>query len=228
MSTQQDIYDADSKNCPHMLNKDNYVPWSSHLLRYAKSKPNKKLVVNSILHGLYINDERIKKEAKQMEADDQEIQTILMGSDTRAQEKMAKMFNEWEKFNSTEEESIESYYHHFTKLMNDFSQNKDFPEKIASNLKFLNNLQPEWKGYVIIVHQTKNLYEVDYNQLYDLLKMHQEEVNEVRAERLARTHDPLALMENSQNPYNYPVFHPDYPSQITYMQHLSPNNNYVP
>ncbi|GJZ98607.1 hypothetical protein Tco_0671060 [Tanacetum coccineum] len=37
-----------------MLNKDNYVPWSSRLLHYAKSKPNGKLVYNSIMNGPYI------------------------------------------------------------------------------------------------------------------------------------------------------------------------------
>nr|GEV06907.1 reverse transcriptase domain-containing protein [Tanacetum cinerariifolium] len=31
-----DIYAAGSENRPHMLNKENYVPWSSRLLRYAK------------------------------------------------------------------------------------------------------------------------------------------------------------------------------------------------
>ncbi|GKD06273.1 hypothetical protein Tco_1181247 [Tanacetum coccineum] len=79
MSTQQDIYAADSKNHPLMLNKDNYVPWSSRILRYAKSKPHEKLLVNSILYGPYTDDELTEKEAKQMEADDQAIQTILMG-----------------------------------------------------------------------------------------------------------------------------------------------------
>ncbi|GJR25396.1 retrovirus-related pol polyprotein from transposon TNT 1-94 [Tanacetum coccineum] len=59
--------------------------------------------------------------------------------------------------------------------MNDFKRNKHFPEKIASNLKFLNNLQPEWKRHIIIVRQTKDLHEVDYTQLYDFLKMNQEE-----------------------------------------------------
>nr|GEX03392.1 putative zinc finger, CCHC-type [Tanacetum cinerariifolium] len=54
MSTQQDIYVGGSKNRHLMLNKDNYVPWSSHLLRYAKSKPNEKLLVNSIIHGRYV------------------------------------------------------------------------------------------------------------------------------------------------------------------------------
>ncbi|GJR16394.1 integrase, catalytic region, zinc finger, CCHC-type containing protein [Tanacetum coccineum] len=49
-----------------MLNKDNYVPWSSRLIRYPKSKR-------------MTDDELIEKEVKQMEADDQAIQTILMG-----------------------------------------------------------------------------------------------------------------------------------------------------
>ncbi|GJZ04463.1 xylulose kinase-1 [Tanacetum coccineum] len=43
-----------------------------------------------------------------------------------------------------------------------------------------------------------------------------------RAERLAKTHDLLALMENTQTP-----FHLDQPSHITYMQHPQPHNNYV-
>ncbi|GKC21504.1 hypothetical protein Tco_1023654 [Tanacetum coccineum] len=176
--------------------------------------------------------------SKQMEADDQATQIILIGlpkdiytvvdsCDTAqqiwlrvqqmikgfyigAQEKKAKLFNEWERFNSTEGESIESYYHRFTNLMNDFARNKHLPE---------------WKGHDTTIHQTKNLYEVDYNQLYDFLKMNQEEINEIRVERLAKTHDPLAFMANTQTPYTYPVFHPDQPSQITYMQHPSPNNN---
>nr|GFC69164.1 Gag-Pol polyprotein [Tanacetum cinerariifolium] len=54
MSTQQDIYAAGSESRPPMLNKENYVPWSSRLLRYAKSRPNRKLIHNSILNGPYV------------------------------------------------------------------------------------------------------------------------------------------------------------------------------
>ncbi|GJX02701.1 hypothetical protein Tco_0188617 [Tanacetum coccineum] len=94
MSTQLDIYAASSENRPPMLNKDNYVPWSSHLLCYAKSKPNEKLIYNSIMNGPYVrrmilepgdqdrevsvaktfheqtDEELTEKELKQMEADD--------------------------------------------------------------------------------------------------------------------------------------------------------------
>nr|GEX57533.1 hypothetical protein [Tanacetum cinerariifolium] len=89
MSTQQDIYAAGSENRPPMLNKENYVPWSSRLLRYAKSRPNGKLIHNSIINGPYVtvnetfhvqtDDELTEKELKQIEADDQTIQTILPG-----------------------------------------------------------------------------------------------------------------------------------------------------
>ncbi|GKC35042.1 hypothetical protein Tco_1047426 [Tanacetum coccineum] len=160
MSTQQDIYAAGSENCPLMLNKENYVPWSSRLLRYAKSRPNGKLIYNSITNGPYVrrmipelgdadrevpinetfheqtNDELTEKELKQVEADDQAIQTILLGlpKDIYAVVDSCETAQEiW--FTSTDEESIESYYHHFSKLMNDFKRIKHFPEKIASNLK---------------------------------------------------------------------------------------------
>nr|GFB33425.1 hypothetical protein [Tanacetum cinerariifolium] len=62
------------------------------------------------------------------------------GSDIGIQEKKAKLFNEWERFTSNDGEPIKSYYHHFLKLMNDLKRNKHFPEKIANNLMFLNNL----------------------------------------------------------------------------------------
>nr|GEW36126.1 uncharacterized mitochondrial protein AtMg00810-like [Tanacetum cinerariifolium] len=234
-----------------MLNKENYVPWSFRLLCYAKSRPNGKLIRNSIINVPYVrrmirepgdtnwevpvnetfhvqtDDKLTKKELKQIEADDQAIQTILLGlpediyaavdscemaqeiwlrvqqmmkgSDIGIQEKKAKLFNEWERFTSNEGESIESYYHRFLKLINDLKRNKHFPKKIASNLKFLNYLQPEWSRHVTIVHQTKDLHTTDYTQLYDFLKYNQKEVDELKAERLAKTQDSLALMV-AQNP----------------------------
>nr|GEY42562.1 hypothetical protein [Tanacetum cinerariifolium] len=134
---------------------------------------------------------------------------VFFGSNIRIQETKAKLFNEWERFTSNEGESIESYYHRFLKLMNDLKRNKHFPEKIASNLKFLNNLQPEWSRHVTIVHQTKDLLTTDYTQLYDFLKYNHKEVDELKAERLAKTQDPLALMGNSNNPYGFPAPHQD-------------------
>nr|GEY07062.1 hypothetical protein [Tanacetum cinerariifolium] len=155
------------------------------------------------------NKELTENDVKRMDADDQAIQTILLGlpkdvyaavdscetakeiwervrqmmkgSNIGEHEKKAKLFNEWEKFTSTDGESIESYYHRFMQLMNDLKRNKHFPENITANLKFLNNLQPEWKRYVTIVRQTKNLHETNFTQIYDFLKMNQDEAFQLTA-----------------------------------------------
>ncbi|GKD94548.1 hypothetical protein Tco_1374385 [Tanacetum coccineum] len=49
----------------------------------------------------------------------------------------------------------------------------------------------------------------------------QQDIDAFRAQRLENTHDPLALMENSQTP-----FHLDQSSLITNLQHPQPNNNF--
>nr|GFB02361.1 hypothetical protein [Tanacetum cinerariifolium] len=49
----------------------------------------------------------------------------------------------------------------------------------------------------------------DYTQLYDFLKYNQKEVDELKAERLAKIQDPLALMANSNNPYAFLAPHQD-------------------
>nr|GFB43999.1 hypothetical protein [Tanacetum cinerariifolium] len=72
------------------------------------------------------------------------VEQMMNGSTIRVQENKAKQFNEWEKFKSNKGDSIESYYHRFSMLLNDFSREKYFPKKISSTLKFLNNLQPKW------------------------------------------------------------------------------------
>nr|GFB38917.1 hypothetical protein [Tanacetum cinerariifolium] len=174
--------------------------------------PNREVPVNETFH-VQIDDELTEKELKQIEADYQAIQTILLG----LPEDIYVAFDSCETaqeiwFTSNDGESIESYYHRFLKLMNDLKQNKHFPEKIANNLKFLNNLKPEWSRHVTIVHQTKDLHTIDYTQLYDFLKYNQKEVDQLKAERLAKTQDPLTLMASSKNPYTFPVPYQDQPS----------------
>nr|GEY52441.1 retrovirus-related Pol polyprotein from transposon TNT 1-94 [Tanacetum cinerariifolium] len=88
----------------------------------------------------------------------------------------------------------------------------------------------EWESrHVTIVHQTKDLHTADFTQLYDFLKYNQKEVDELKAKRLAKTQDPLALMANSNNPYAFPAPHQDQPSiqakLLNTNQQQSPTNN---
>nr|GEZ50645.1 hypothetical protein [Tanacetum cinerariifolium] len=50
---------------------------------------------------------------------------------------------------------------------------------------------------------SQELKTISYHKLYDILKQHKNEVNEIRAERLARTANLLALVAQQQ-----PIYHP--------------------
>nr|GEW03788.1 hypothetical protein [Tanacetum cinerariifolium] len=60
----------------------------------------------------------------------------------------------------------------------------------------------EWQRFVTLVKQSQELKTVSYHKLYDILKQHQNKVNEIRAERLARTTNPLALVAQQQLVYH--------------------------
>nr|GEW40465.1 retrovirus-related Pol polyprotein from transposon TNT 1-94 [Tanacetum cinerariifolium] len=57
---------------------------------------------------------------------------------------------------------------------------------------------PEWSRFVTLVKQQHKLDEVSYHKLFDILKQYQNEVNDLRAEKLARNANPLALVANAQ------------------------------
>ncbi|GJW54953.1 hypothetical protein Tco_0099038 [Tanacetum coccineum] len=64
--------------------------------------------------------------------------------------------------------------------------------------KFLQQLQLEWSRFVTIVKQQHKLDEVSYHKLFDILKQYQKEVNEIRAKRVAKNANPLALVTAAQ------------------------------
>nr|GEY45304.1 hypothetical protein [Tanacetum cinerariifolium] len=93
---------------------------------------------------------------------------------------------------------MESYYTRFYKLMNEMVQNNLSVTTMQVNVQFLQQLQPEWSRFVTIVKQQHKVYEVSYHKLFNILKQYQKEVNELRAKRLARKANPLALVASAQ------------------------------
>ncbi|GKB43038.1 hypothetical protein Tco_0887980 [Tanacetum coccineum] len=62
----------------------------------------------------------------------------------------------------------------------------------------IERLQQEWSRFMTIVKQTHELDTVSYHKLFDVLKQYQKEVNEIRAERIAKNANPLALVAAAQ------------------------------
>nr|GEX14880.1 hypothetical protein [Tanacetum cinerariifolium] len=74
-------------------------------------------------------------------------------------------------------------------------------DDIYSTVDACQTTQEIWEAierFVTIVKQQQKLDEVSYHKLFDILKQYQNEVNELRAEKLARNANPLALVSIAQ------------------------------
>nr|GFA16448.1 hypothetical protein [Tanacetum cinerariifolium] len=111
----------------------------------------------------------------------------------------------WEAIERLQQETMESYYTRFYKMMNQMIRNNLTVATMQINVQFLQQLQPEWSRFAMIIQQQHKLDEVSYHKLFDILKQYQKEVNELHAERIARNDNPLALVataQSNQDPYH--------------------------
>nr|GEU33905.1 hypothetical protein [Tanacetum cinerariifolium] len=218
------IMEAGSKDRPPMLAPGNYVQWKSRIKRYIDTKPNHELIhyclenppyelgwkykpvpdsdgnLTTTTKRVFETYKNVKQDIRdQLNAEAEAVQIILTGIDNdiystvdacpnafemwkaierlkqgesiNVQDLETNLYWEFGKFTSQDGESLESYYSRFYKMMNEFIRN-----------------------------QCKNqeLKTVSYHKLYDILKQHQHEVNEFRAEKIARVANPLALVAQQQ------------------------------
>nr|GEY09677.1 hypothetical protein [Tanacetum cinerariifolium] len=193
-----DILAADSKERPPMLASGSYAQWKSRFIRYVDTKPNRELLKKTIYEG-YTEKETYAntnpENRKLIDAEEEVVHMILNGIRNDIHSTVDACLNSKE----MDGESIKSYYTRFYKMMNELVRNKLKVDNMHVNVQFLQQLQPEWSRFVTIVKQANNLDNVSYHTLFDILKQHQNEVNDIRAERIARNANPLALVVATQN-----------------------------
>nr|GEW90837.1 retrovirus-related Pol polyprotein from transposon TNT 1-94 [Tanacetum cinerariifolium] len=119
------------------------------------------------------------------------IERLKQGESFNVQDLETNLFWKFEKFTSQDGESLKSYYSRFYKMMNELIK---------------------WQRFVTLVKQSQELKTVLYYKLYDILKQHQNEVNEIKAKRIARIVNPLALVAQ-QKPVYHPQNHPTHYTQ---------------
>nr|GEZ56710.1 hypothetical protein [Tanacetum cinerariifolium] len=127
------------------------------------------------------------------------IERLKQGESINVQDLETNLFWEFRKFTSLDGESLESYYSRFYKMMNELTRKCD---KSSSECSVLLQLQLEWQRFVTLVKQSQELKNVSYHKLYDILKQQQHEVNELRAEKIARVANPLVLVAQQQQVYH--------------------------
>nr|GEX13749.1 hypothetical protein [Tanacetum cinerariifolium] len=233
------IMEAGSKDRPSMLAPGNYIQWKSRIKRYIDTKPNRELIYyclenppyelgwkekfvldaegnpTTATEKVFETYKNVKQEIRdQLNAEAEAVQIILTGIDNdiystvdscpnaceiwkdierskqgesiNVQDLETNLFWEFGKFTSLDGELLESYYSRFYKMMNELTRNQ--------------------------CKQSQELKHVSYHKLYDILKQHQHEVNEIQAEKIARVANPLALVAQQQQ-VHHPQFHPTHYNQ---------------
>ncbi|GJY60415.1 hypothetical protein Tco_0461072 [Tanacetum coccineum] len=165
----------------------NYVQCKSKIKRYIDTKPNNELIHYCLQNPLY----KFKWTEK----------TILVAE-------------------GSSETTTEGYMENYKNVSQDIRNQLDAEaEAIKIILIGINNdiystidaCPNACEMFVTLVKQSQELKTVSYHKPYDILKQHQNKVNEIRAERLARTTNPLALVAQQQ-----PVYHPqNHPTHYT-------------
>ncbi|GKE65650.1 retrovirus-related pol polyprotein from transposon TNT 1-94, partial [Tanacetum coccineum] len=127
------------------------------------------------------------------------IERLKQGESINVQDLETNLYWKFGKFTSKDGETLESYYSRFYKMMNELVKNQCNVTNHQVNVQFLLQLQPEWQRFVTLVKQSQELKTVSYHKFYDILKQHQNKVNEIRAEILARTANPHKIYKPTNN-----------------------------
>ncbi|GJT32281.1 hypothetical protein Tco_0922700 [Tanacetum coccineum] len=204
-------------------------------MRYVDTKPNGEALRKCILQGPYkLSTVIIPGQPATDESPEVEEQTILETFSNISPENKAHYDAEKEAihfiltrigydiysivdvFTSRDGESIESYYSRFYKMMNEMVRNQLEVATMQVNVQFLQQLQPEWSGFMTVVKQTVDLDKESYHKLFDILKQYQKKVNKIHAKKIAKNANPFALVAAAQQ-------YPD-----TYYQAPKPHKSYGP
>nr|GEV67595.1 integrase, catalytic region, zinc finger, CCHC-type, peptidase aspartic, catalytic [Tanacetum cinerariifolium] len=193
------IMEAGSKDRPPMLAPGNYVQWKSRIKRYIDTKPNHELIHYCLENppyelgwkdkeiltsegSLLTRTERVNETYKNVsqdirdqlnaEAEAKAIKRLKHGESINVQDLETNLYWEFGKFTSQDGETLESYYSWFYKMMNELIRNQC---------------------------KSQELKTVSYHKLYGILKQHQHEVNEIRAEKIARNSSTKSQQAATRN-----------------------------
>nr|GEV60617.1 nucleolar protein 58-like [Tanacetum cinerariifolium] len=130
---------------------------------------------------------------------------LTVGSIVRILSLYRGEYSQWvERFiNYLEEQTDgEAMINSIKNVINDLKKCGYSKDNCELNFKFLNNLQPEWKQYAIMMRQNKNLMDINIDALYNILKQNQGDVNDamgLKKKTVVVTYDPLALIAEKIN-----------------------------
>nr|GEV55567.1 hypothetical protein [Tanacetum cinerariifolium] len=179
---------AGSKDRPLMLATGRYAQWRSRFLRYINIRPDGDALKKCILEGPYTLTTIV-------------IQVVpTTESSPAVLEHTTTAHAMWEAIERLEQVEYLNIQDVKTNLFWEFGKFTSYDGETMGSY------------YPMFYKLSQELKTVSYHKIHDILKQHQNEVNEIRAERIARVANPLALVAQQQAVY-HPQTHPTHYTQ---------------
>ncbi|GJR22686.1 hypothetical protein Tco_0971213 [Tanacetum coccineum] len=176
-----------SRDRPPMLVTGRYAQWQSCFIRYVDTKPNGEALKKCILNGPY------------------KFSNIIIPGQ-RATDKSLEV---------PERTTPETFSNLSPANKAHYEAEKESIHLILTGIG-MTFTQPLMLARQLMICGTIDLDKESYHKLFDILKQYQKEGNEIRAEKIVRNANPLALIADAQ------------PHQETYYQVLKPQKSYPP
>nr|GEW94990.1 hypothetical protein [Tanacetum cinerariifolium] len=181
----RDVITVNSTMRIPLLYRGEYSQWRERFTNYLEEQTDGETMINSIQNG----DQPLPIIA----------QVSLAGTAQNAPPTLKDPNNETAKdlWDALERQMRGSEY-----VINDLKKCGYKKDKCELNYKFLNNLQQEWKQYATLMRQTKNLMNINIDDLYNILKQNQRDVNDAlgyKKKAVVVHSDPLALVAEKTN-----------------------------
>nr|GEX87754.1 Gag-Pol polyprotein [Tanacetum cinerariifolium] len=203
-----------------LLYRGEYSQWVERFMNYLEEQTDGKAMINSIMNSdqplprvtqvsiaeTTSTEQSLLKDKSMCNKTTKDLWDALarhmLGSKYGEQDRKATVLYEYETFKATEGELLLDTYIRYLQVINDLKKCGYSKDICELNFKFLNNLQPEWKQYAIMMRQNKNLMDINIDALYNILKQNQGDVNDAMGSKkktIVVTSDPLALIAEKTN-----------------------------
>ncbi|KAJ9545332.1 hypothetical protein OSB04_025039 [Centaurea solstitialis] len=119
-----------------------------------------------------------------------EIEQQMQGGDTASEYQKESAMNAYEGFHAKEGELLHDSYQRLNSLVNDLRRLKVEKTRYEVNVKFLKNLNPEWRNLAINIQLSRNLGQMGLHDLFSMMVQHEEFIT---GDKPKKSIDPLAL-----------------------------------
>ncbi|GJV74138.1 hypothetical protein Tco_1494133 [Tanacetum coccineum] len=167
------IMAAGSWDRPPMLATERNAQWQSRFLRYIDTRPNGDALRKCILEGPYTPSIVIIPAVPATYDSPEVLERIAV-------ETILNMSPENKEHYQSEKEAIHLLL-------------TGIRDEIYSTVDACKTAHDMWIAIERLNRQNHDLDTISYHKLFDVLKQYQQEVNEIRAERIAKNANPLAL-----------------------------------